>query len=33
MKEIPRYIEIFVKKDSLIFLDTVKVRIKKNADI
>ena len=33
MKEIPRYIEIFVKKYSLIFLDTVKVRIKKNADI
>ena len=33
MKEIPRYIEIFVKKDSLIFLDTVKVKMKKNADI
>ena len=33
MIEIPRYIEISVKKDSFNFLDTVKVRIKKDADI
>ena len=33
MKEIPTYIEIFVKKDTIIFLDTVKVRIKKDANI
>ena len=33
MKEFPRYIEIFVNKDCLNFLDTVKVRIKKDADI
>ena len=33
MKEIPTYIEIFVKKDTIIFLDTVKARIKKDANI
>ena len=33
MKEFPGYIEIFVNKDSFNFLDTVKVRIKKDADI
>ena len=33
MKEIRTYIEIFVEKDSIIFLDTVKVRIKKDANI
>ena len=33
MKGIPRYIEIFINKDSFNFLDTVKLRIKKDADI
>ena len=33
MKRIPRYIKIFVNKDSFNFLDTVKLRIEKDADI